>query len=362
MNILWLAHRDPLNPNAGGNEAIIYEVSKFLIKRGNKVTIVTGGWDGSAKEDFIDGVHIIRFGKIFGPHLAAPFIILRNKYDLVICDLGHVVPWFSPVLLRKRHIVSFVHLHKRSLRGQVGRTIAYTLTAIEKCYSVIYHNSRFLTISSTSYMDLVGLGVKRKNITIIKPGVDHDLFKPSEKTIYPSIVYFGGMRAYKRPDEAIFLTNRIRQDIKNVKLFMVGIGPELRNLKNLSEKLNLSDVIEFTGRLNKENLSSLVARSWLNVHTSITEGFGISIIEAASCGTPTVAYDVPGIADSVEDGGSGIKVSNGDREALADAVFSILRSPERWWASSKETAKKYSWDKTAELWEKLIQEIVGIQH
>ena len=361
MNILWLAHRDPLNPKAGGNEAIISEISRALIKKGNKVTVIAGGWKGSKKEDFMGGVHIIRCGKRFGPHLAAPFVMLKNKYDIVVCDLGHAVPWFSPVLLRKKHVVSFVHLHKRSLRGQVGKVLAYTLTAIEKCYPIIYHNSKFVTISNTSFRDLVELGIRHENITIINPGVDHELFKPSEKTSYPSIVYFGGMRAYKRPYEAIFLINSIRHDINNIKLFMVGNGPELERLRNLSQELNLSDLVEFTGRLNKEDLSSIVARSWLNIHSSITEGFGISVIEAASCRTPTIAYDVPGISDSVEDGRNGLKVKDGDREALIEAALSILRNPERWWSSSTEMAKKYSWDTTAELWDKLIQEVVGIQ-
>ena len=90
---------------------------------------------------------------------------------------------------------------------------------------------------------------------------------------------------------------------------------------------------------------------------NVTEGWGLSILEASAAGTPTVAYGVPGVRDAVEDGLNGMKVEDGNRDALADAAFSILKNPERWWSSSVEVAKKYSWDKTAELWEKLITEI-----
>lgn len=88
-----------------------------------------------------------------------------------------------------------------------------------------------------------------------------------------------------------------------------------------------------------------------------TEGWGFSILEASAAGTPTVAYDVPGVADAVEDGINGIKVRDGDREALTKAALSILRDPEKWWSSSLEVAKKYSWDITPARWEKLMKEL-----
>jgi Glycosyltransferase len=67
---------------------------------------------------------------------------------------------------------------------------------------------------------------------------------------------------------------------------------------------------------------------------------------------------VPGVRDAVEDGLNGIKVEDGNREALFDAAFSILMDPERWWSSSIEVAKEYSWDATAKLWDSLIRKVV----
>ena len=95
----------------------------------------------------------------------------------------------------------------------------------------------------------------------------------------------------------------------------------------------------------------------MNIHTSVTEGWGFSILEASSAGTPTVAYDVPGVREAVEDGLNGIKVEDGNREALVDAAYLILTNPEKWWSSSVKVAQKYSWDKTTEQWIQLFEEL-----
>jgi len=117
--------------------------------------------------------------------------------------------------------------------------------------------------------------------------------------------------------------------------------------------------VEFTGRLSYGELAELVSSAWLNIHTSVAEGWGYSITEAAAAGTPTVAYDVPGVSDAVEEGRNGIRVRDEDAGALAEAALGILRDPEEWWRSSREVAAKYSWDRTAGMWEGILREISG---
>lgn len=356
--ILWLAHRDPLNPSAGGAERTISEVCSRLSSKGYEITLLSGGWKNCKPVENFGGIEIHRFGKNLGPHLALPVFLLKKRYDIVVNDLGHAVPWFSSSLLVSHNIAFFRHLHARSLRGQIRPLIAYAITALEKCYFILYHDTVFVTESSTSYTDLLKLGIKANIIVKNPPGVDKNLFHPSVKTPYPSMVYFGGMRKYKRPQEAIYLLKNLLGFFDNIKLQIVGSGPEEQNLRNLTSDLNLQDHAIFKGRLSNEDLSEIVATSWLNIHTSVTEGWGYSILEASAAGTPTVAYDVPGVRDAVEDGNNGLKVKNGDRKRLTEAAYSILSDPERWWSSSVDVAKKYSWDKTAELWDAQIKKMV----
>ena len=178
---------------------------------------------------------------------------------------------------------------------------------------------------------------------------------PLKKTDYPSIVYYGGMRSYKRPEEALYLLKELLRDVRGVKLTIVGDGPSRPELNKLCDELGINKNVEFMGRISDSELSKIVASSWLNVHSSVTEGWGISIIEAASAGTPTVAYKVPGVSDSIENGLNGLTVEDGNRTALVEAALTILKEPNKWWLSSIDVAKKYSWDRTAEMWENLIQ-------
>ena len=358
LKILWLAHRDPLNPKAGGAERIIYEVGKCLSINGNDITIFSGGWKNCKKYDELDGIHIKRVGYRFGPHLELPILLIKNNYDLVIADLGHAVPWISPLLLRKRTIVSFLHLHARSLPGQVGKLLAYSITAIEKLYFIIYHKSHFVTISKTSLEDLVSLGINVSRISIINPGVNSDLFIPKKKTEQPTIVYFGGMRPYKRPEEVLYLLKDLLTEIPSIELNIIGDGLSRGYLEQLCVNLKLTNRVHFKGIISRKQLAEIVASAWLNIHCSTTEGWGISITEAASAGTPTVAYRVPGVSESIEYGVNGITVEDGDRIALVAAAKNILNNPQRWWSSSVEVAKKYSWDRTAEMWDNLIHKIV----
>ena len=100
-----------------------------------------------------------------------------------------------------------------------------------------------------------------------------------------------------------------------------------------------------------------MSKSWINIHSSVTEGWGYSVIEASSAGTPTVAFDVPGISDSIRNGYNGLKVENGNIHDLLDAALQILVNPLQWWVSSREVALEYSWDETVRSWERLIREV-----
>jgi glycosyltransferase involved in cell wall biosynthesis len=305
----------------------------------------------------LQGIEIYRFGKSIAPHLALPVYLLKHNYDILVNDLRHAILWIFATILNKHNIVFFHHLHARSLQGQINPLFAYVIKAIERCYFIIYHKTVFVTESSTSKNDLLKLGIQEKEIIMNPPGVDFKMFHPAAKTQYPTLVYFRGMRRYKRPQEILLLLKCLMEKMKNVKLFIIGSGPEEPKLRKLASELSLLDFAIFNGRVSDIELSNIVTSAWLNIHTSVTEGWGYSILEASAAETPTIANDVPGVRDAVEDEINGIKVRDGDRKALLDAAFSILSNPEKWWSSSVEVAKKYSWDKTAEQWETLIRKI-----
>ena len=356
LEILWLAHRDPLHPRAGGAERSISEICSRLSVFGHNVTVLSAGWKGCKGQDIVNGFRIKRFGNSLSIHFYVPLFILKQKPDMVVNDLGHAVPWPSSFLLKKKGIVFFRHLHARSLPGQVNRILAFLIAAIEKSYFILYHNYKFITESTTSVADLMRIGIRDSNIVKITPGVDTTVYKVSKKTQEPSLVYFGGMRKYKRPRDIVSIFMKLRLEVPNLRLTIIGSGPELIRVKEMVESMGLGSTVSFTGKIPDESLALIVSNSWVNLHTSQTEGWGLSILEAASAGTPTVAYSVPGVIDAIEDGQNGFKVKDNDKDAFADVVLEILINPAPLWESSRKVAEKYSWDITARFWDRTIRE------
>ena len=357
MRILWLAHRDMKNPKAGGAERTILEVGRRLVKDGHELTLLSGGFKGCSKVDKIDGINVVRYGRKIGIHLVVPILLIKNNYDLVINDLGHAVPWPSTFLEKGKRVVFFRHLHARSLPGQVNPILAKIITAVEKTYPIVYRDTPFITESSTSRSDLLKLSIKGENITVIPPGVDHERFRLGKKTEFPSMVYFGGMRQYKRPEVSVYLAYELSKVFPDIRLFFVGDGPGIEKLKHLATEFGIDRNLQFMGKLDDYDLADTVSASWINIHSSVVEGWGYSVLEASSAGTPTVAYDVPGISDSITNGKNGIKVKDGNLHDLLDAALMILDDPSLWSVSAHKVAEEYGWNETVRSWERLILEL-----
>jgi glycosyltransferase involved in cell wall biosynthesis len=265
--------------------------------------------------------------------------------------MAHAMPRFSPWFSRRPRTVFFHHLHARTLQGQISVFLASLLREIEKAYPVIYRNWPFVTESAASETDLRDLGIDPQRITRIPPGVDSALFRISKKAPEPQLVYFGGLRPYKRPGRAIYVMRLLSRKGLRQHLVMVGEGPELSSLKTLVAKMGVKDDVSFVGKLDREKLARVVAESWVNIHCSVAEGWCFSATEASSAGTLTVGYAVVGLSEVVKNGQNDILVKDGDVPALAEAIERVLESPEDWTKRCRSRVEEYSWDRTTDLWE-----------
>ncbi|WP_393972154.1 glycosyltransferase family 4 protein [Oxyplasma meridianum] len=351
MKILWFSHRDIKNPRSGGAERTIYEVGKRISLKGNIFIWISASWNNKYSEEIMDNIIIKREKNNSLLHLKVPEIIKREKPDFIVDDMGHAVPFLSENFTKIPGIVFFHHLHRRSLKGQVNFPMRMILSGLEAFYPVFYRKWHFITESNSSINDLINLGIQNKRIIKIPPGVNTELFRPLKKTEFPSIVYFGGFRDYKRPWEVIYAVNNLIKKCNNIMLYMIGSGPSLNKTMKIYNDLDIKNNVIFLGRINNNDLSNIVGSSWLNVHTSITEGFGFSILEASSAGTPTIAYDVPGVRDVIIQNKNGFTVKDGSIDDLTKKIDNFISNYDnRWINSSRSIALEYSWDKTAELW------------
>ena len=354
MRILWFNHRDIRHPLAGGAERTIHEVGKRLAAKGYEFHLASANPRQLPEEEIMDGIIIHRTKGNVRTHLNAPLLIRRLRPDVVVDDMAHVVPWFSPFFTKTRVIAFFRHYHARSLPGQVSRPAASMLTWLERRYPQIYRNSTFVTETSTGESDLMHLGVPSEHIRKIPPGVDTELFRPCKKTERPSLVYFGGMRDYKRPWLAVDVMTALSQTDDTIVMTVIGEGKALERMKEISGRYGLVSRITFTGHIPEAELAGIVAAAWANLHFSVTEGFGLSILEAAASGTPTVALEAPGVSEVVTDYGLGKTAK--DLDEFQAVLKCILGDIEKWSDKVSTSAMNFSWDKCADLWEKLFYE------
>ncbi|BAB60040.1 hypothetical protein [Thermoplasma volcanium GSS1] len=350
MKLLWFAHRDIKHPKAGGAERTIYEVGKRLSKLNIGVNLVTVNPGNLLEYENVDGIIIYRIKGNIRTHLYVRKMIKKINPDVIIDDMGHAVPWFSPWFTDKRVIVFFRHLHAKSLPGQVNFFLAKIITLVEKLYPIIYKNNIFVTESDTSENDLIDLGIKKDRIVRIPPGVDLNLFHTGKKTDNVQLLYFGGLRKYKRPEYAITIYENLYKKIDNLKLIIVGDGILLNEIKDKVKGKNYN--IVFTGKLEYDELAKIIRESWVNLHFSVTEGWGYSILEASASGTPSVAFKVPGVVDTIIDGYNGFLVNNINE--FTDKILYIIKNEDKFILNSRKFAENFTWEKTADLWYKLL--------
>ncbi len=123
----------------------------------------------------------------------------------------------------------------------------------------------------------------------------------------------------------------------NLRLLVIGDGPEQHRLCQLRERFNLQKEIILTGH--RWDVPDLLASADIYVHPSLSESFCQMLIEAAAVGKPIVSTDIGGARETIETGTTGIIVAPGSVEALREALLSLLRHPERIWREMGEAGR-----------------------
>jgi glycosyltransferase involved in cell wall biosynthesis len=158
------------------------------------------------------------------------------------------------------------------------------------------------------------------------------------------------LRRYKGVDLLITALARLRDRGVRARLVVAGRGEWEPRLRGLAERLGLGQRVDFRGFVTEEEKRDLFRRAWANLFSSPKEGWGITNLEAAACGTPTIASDSPGLRESVVAGETGLLVPHGDVEALAGAMRQLASDAERVEALGRGAlafARSFSWERTA---------------
>jgi len=359
LKILVLNWQDLANPQSGGAETHLHEVFGRLAERGHEVTLLCSGWPGARPRAENSGMRIHRAGGRNTFSLAAPRYFRRHlaaePWDVVVEDLNKV-PLFTPYWIRRPLVLLVHHLFGATAFREASAPFAAATWLLERPISRVYRGLPAEAVSESTADDLVARGLRRGDIRVIHNGVDLSFFSPGPPARFPepTFLYVGRLKRYKRIDLAIQAVALLRDRGVFARLLVAGRGDEEPRLRAQVESLGLADRVSFEGFVTEERKRELLRGCWSTVLPSPKEGWGITNVEAAACGTPAVCADSPGLRESVVDGRTGVLVPYGDAAKLADALGSLAADParvERLGAAARGFAEGFSWDRSAELTE-----------
>ena len=358
MRIAFFNWRDIRNPLAGGAEVYCQEVLRRLSER-HEATLFTSRFPGSAGRESIDGVEHIRFGGRYSIYARAYSCYkkhIEGRYDIIVESVNGV-PFFTPLFAREP-VVPFIHqLTRENWYSGIWFPAALAGYFAEDFLLSLYRKMPAIVPSDSTRKDLLALGFGDVNVVHGAARVERPRIKREPR----SLLYLGRLTRSKRVDHAIRAFATVKEKFPRAVLKVAGSGPEEKRLSSLARSLGLSDSVIFLGRVGEDEKARLLAGSSLMLFPGVREGWGLVVLEANSCGTPVLGYGVPGLRDSIRDGVNGYAVRNGDIAALAGRACGLLSRPSelgRLSASSSAYARKFSWERTARQFERILMRAV----
>ena len=356
MNILLVNWQDRANPHAGGAEIHLFEIFSRLASQGHRIRLVCSGWHGAPARATLDGIHIERHGGRHSFALAGGPAVRRaaraEPPDIIVEDINKL-PLFLSLGTRTPICAIVPHLFGRTAFAEAPWPMAAAVWASERPLARAYRRAGFHAISESTRDDLIARGVAPSRVRVIHPGVDSRRFTPGppgRRSTAPSFLYVGRLKRYKGIGFAIEALARARRQRSDLRLDIAGTGDYRGELERLVARLGLERAVTFHGFVSEERKIDLMRWSWANVFPSPKEGWGITVVEAAACGTPSLASDSPGLRDSVRHGETGYLVPHGDVTALASRMMELANAPllvPRLGGSARRYAEGLTWERTA---------------
>ena len=364
MKLLVLNWQDLTNPQAGGAEVHLHEIFGRLAARGHRVSLLASGYAGAAARETVDGMDVHRVGGRHSYTLAArPYYqrhLAGEAWDVVVEDLNKV-PLYTPLWVRRPLVLLVHHLFGETAFREASAPFAAATWLMERPIPRVYRGVPVEAVSESTADDLASRGLPRAPMRIIHNGVDVEFFRPSPavpRTLQPTFLYVGRLKRYKRIEHAIQALARVPA----ARLVIAGRGDDEPRLRAEAERLDVADRVEFAGFVTEERKRELLRSCWATVFPSPKEGWGISVMEAAACATPTVASDSPGLRESVVHEQTGLLHPHGDIAALAAALTRLASTPgevARLGTGALAFAQRFTWDRSADLTEAHLAEVAG---
>ena len=298
MRILVCNWKDGTHPAAGGAEVYVETVARQWAAWGEDVTIFCARTPSQTPEEEVAGVRVVRRGGRFLVYRQARRFFRSpggGRFDVVL-DVVNTRPFLAPRWAGDVPVVALIFQVAREVWdfemppgvAAVGRRW------LEPRWLRHYATVPTLTISASSRESLAWYGLR--DVTVVPVGLEPPVpaARPPKEG-RPTVVFLGRLAANKRPDHAVEAFLRAQDHIPDAQMWVVGSGPEESALRRRAE----GRPVRFFGRVDQATKLDLLARAHALLVTSVREGWGLVVTEAAAVGTPAIGYDVAGLRDSL---------------------------------------------------------------
>jgi glycosyltransferase involved in cell wall biosynthesis len=360
LKILVLADRDWTHHDTGGNGANLYAQISRWVEWGNDVTVVAGDYPGAQRiERFGPRLIVHRMGTRSTVFPRAILAVLRGigRDADVVLEVINGITFLTPLWLRKPRVAIVHHVHRELYLEEFPRFGLPLFWILERLpLRLLYRRTPFLTISRSARDDLAREGIPPANVTVEYLGVDPGKFRPGTRAPEPHLIFVGRLKAYKNV-EALF---DVLETVPEAILDVVGEGDHRPDLEAEIERRGLGERVRMHGYVDEETKAELYGRAWVNLTASQSEGWSLTVMEAALCRTPSAALAVGGLAESIVDGETGFLAA--DTRELADRVRELVARPElreSFGEAAQRRAATFTWDRSASAFLDVLRRAAG---
>ncbi len=345
MNILILTEFFPKSADeevTGGVEIRSYHIAKELAKK-NKVTVITSRLQGTPREEYIEGIHVIRCGKKRGYSQGGAYLSrISFIIDAYITGLkvnanlveGHSFLSYIPAMWisKKKKVPAIATYHDVWLGQWVKNAglVSGIFGELAERYVLANKGRRWTCLvanSEATKKKLISIGVPSSKVHVVYSAIAIDQFNSMKvaKGKNPIIIGVGRLVGYKRFDDLIRATSLVAKKVPNIKCRIIGCGPEEGKLRRLIKELDLEDKVELKAEiLRRSETIKLLKESHVFSLPSVVEGMGLVTAEAIAAGLPYVNSAIPPTVEITEGGKGGLLYQPGNWEELAEKIINLI--------------------------------------
>lgn len=219
-------------------------------------------------------------------------------------------------------------------------------------------SDRIVAVSSAEASTVIDrFGIDPDMISVVAPGVDHDMFRPlteHEHRADPYLLFAARLQPLKGADLVVEALGLIDPAIRPRLVIAGEVSQDFAEYQAVIDEIvarhDLAHWVSYAGARPRPEFAAMVRSALLTVMPSHSETFGLVALESAASGVPVIASAVGGLLEAVGEGRSGYLLAGRDPQRWAEVITALITDPPRLAAlgrSAHERSLEFSWAASA---------------